>query len=81
MNSKTVSAFHLSTCNVPAKWLKPGLYYLSVGLKVDRDTLAFHEYVLTLEMSQVGYRLNPDRYGIVTPILDWEVKRMDESHL
>jgi len=71
---------YLSICNVPAKWLKPGFYYLSVGLKVDRDTVAFHESVLSLEMSQVGYTLNLDRYGIVTPIFDWEVKRMDESH-
>ena len=71
---------YLSICNVPAKWLKPGLYHLSVGLKVDRDTLAFHEYVLSLEISQVGYRLNPDRYGVVTPLLDWDVKPINESH-
>lgn len=74
------SGRYLSICNVPAKLLKPGFYYLSVGLKVDRNTVVFHEYVLSLEISQVGYRLNPDRHGIITPLLDWDIKRIDESY-
>ena len=71
---------YLSICKAPGGLLKPSHYHLSVGLVLDRKTLAdYHEHVLRFEVSQIGYLLNPNRLGIITPLLEWDVKRIDET--
>lgn len=68
---------YLSVCHVPGCLLRPGRYLVTVaafvrGLKpVDR-----HDTVLSFDISTVGYRMNPERYGVITPVLNWQVVRV-----
>jgi len=70
---------YLSTCTIPGNLIKPGRYLLSVGCADGIvSTPCRHENVLTFDVSEVGCDLlRLDRLGIVTPSLDWEVKRID----
>jgi lipopolysaccharide transport system ATP-binding protein len=67
---------YLSTCKVPAGLLRPGRYSVSVG-SIGAGYLmrgqSYYEAVLSFEVSPVGYPLNQERMGIVTPLLDWDV--------
>lgn len=78
----------LYTCTFPGRILRPGRYLLSLGSggfisatslhTIKHTTLSYHENVLAFDVSPVGYHLEDNRPGIVTPLLDWEVKRIDE---
>ena len=69
---------YVSLCKVPARLLKPGRYHLSVVSFIDRvKIIERQEGVLTFDVSEVGYRLNPGRLGAVSPVLEWEVNRID----
>jgi lipopolysaccharide transport system ATP-binding protein len=66
----------LSLCKIPAAILRPGRYHLSVGAHQSNGKLfGYYENVMTFEISEVGYLLNLNRIGIVTPLLEWEVKQ------
>jgi lipopolysaccharide transport system ATP-binding protein len=65
---------YLSVCHVPGSLLRPGQYFVSVaayvrGVKV----LDIHEGALSVDVSEVGFRMNPERVGVITPVLRWEV--------
>jgi lipopolysaccharide transport system ATP-binding protein len=65
-----------SKCIVPQSFTRPGRYYVSIGAMVSGVKLhAFHENILTFDVSEVGYHLNMSRIGLVTPLLEWEIKR------
>lgn len=67
---------YLSICKIPAGLLRPGRYLLSVGAHISNVKLFdYHENVLAFDVSEMGYPLNPDRIGIITPLLAWEIKR------
>jgi lipopolysaccharide transport system ATP-binding protein len=70
---------YLSTCKIPAGLLRPGRYSVSVG-SIGAGYLtrghSYYEAVLCFEVSPVGYPLNQDRMGIVTPLLDWDVAQV-----
>jgi len=69
---------YVSVCTTPGKLLKPGQYRLSVGFVIDRRIhLARHENVITFEISVVGYPLNLNRQGIITPLLKWTTKKIN----
>jgi lipopolysaccharide transport system ATP-binding protein len=72
--------FFVSTCKIPAQLIRPGRYQLSVGaaLRSKFKVIDFHENVLAFDISGVGYPLNENRLGIITPLLDWEIKRTDD---
>ncbi len=64
-----------SICHIPGGWLRPGNYLLSIGtISAGAVLLDYHENVLAVEISGVGYRLNASRLGVVTPLFDWEIK-------
>ena len=64
-----------SICRIPGGWLRPGNYLLSIGtITAGAVLLDYHENVLTVEISEVGYRLNASRLGVVTPLFDWEIR-------
>jgi lipopolysaccharide transport system ATP-binding protein len=79
---------YLSACNIPGDLLRPGRYQLSVGsrTKTARHTNvrqleswhveSLHENVLAFDISEVGFGLDLDRTGVITPALHWEVKRI-----
>jgi homopolymeric O-antigen transport system ATP-binding protein len=71
---------YLSTCRVPAGLLRPGRYTVSVGSIGGRHESGgepYYESVLAFDLSPIGYPLNKERMGIVTPLLDWDVVRVD----
>ncbi len=69
---------YVATCRVPGYLLKPGRYHLSLVSFVERvKIIERQEGVLTFDVSEVGYCLNPGRLGVVSPVLEWEVNRVD----
>jgi lipopolysaccharide transport system ATP-binding protein len=67
-----------STCRVPGGLLRPGRYRVVVSAHSSEVSLPFHEDVLAFEVSEVGYRMNPGRTGVVTPVLRWTRERLGE---
>jgi len=66
---------YLSECKVPATLLRPGRYTLSIGAEIHNvRTLNFYDNVLAFDVSPVGYHLNLNRDGIITPVLEWDVR-------
>jgi lipopolysaccharide transport system ATP-binding protein len=63
---------YVSTCHVPARFLKPGRYWISLGATDGRVILGFHERVLAFLVSEVGCDLNTGRMGVIAPPLRWE---------
>jgi lipopolysaccharide transport system ATP-binding protein len=73
---------YLSTCRVAAGLLRPGRYSVSVGAiggHHEAGSEPFYESALAFDVSPVGYPLNKERMGIVTPVLDWNVVRVDRT--
>jgi hypothetical protein len=65
-------------CKIPGNWLRPGRYYVSVSAFIANVRLfSSHENVLAFDVSDVGYKFNMNRIGIITPILEWEVKQLN----
>jgi lipopolysaccharide transport system ATP-binding protein len=68
---------YLMRVYVSAPLLKPGRYHLNVVAFIDWVKLIEkHEGVLTFDVSEVGYRLNPGRYGVIAPVFPWSVERV-----
>jgi lipopolysaccharide transport system ATP-binding protein len=71
---------YLGTCHVPGCLLKPGRYYLSLYAFIEYIKIIEHQdRVLSFDVSEVGYTLNPGRRGIVSPVLHWQVSRLDRD--
>ena len=68
---------YVSACQVPGKLLKSGNFFVTVGARRQGDWIELHENLLTFEVSAVGNPLHPRRLGIITPILHWEVRKLD----
>jgi lipopolysaccharide transport system ATP-binding protein len=59
-------------CKLPPHLLRPGKYSVAIGAYSYRvGLLDFWQDAFSLEVSRVGYQLNDDRQGVVTPILEW----------
>lgn len=65
---------HVSACHVPGNFLRAGRYFLTVGLIRGANWLEQNENVLLFEVSSIGSPLNPERKGVVTPILEWSAR-------
>jgi lipopolysaccharide transport system ATP-binding protein len=71
---------YLAVCSVPAQLLMPGRYYISVAAFVERvKFIEQHESVIAFDISKAGYSLNPGRFGVVSPVLEWTVDRREEA--
>jgi lipopolysaccharide transport system ATP-binding protein len=69
---------YASVCTLPRYFLKPGRYYVGLMTFIERiKTIERYESVLCFDVTEVGYRLNFYRFGVVTPVLDWETMRID----
>jgi lipopolysaccharide transport system ATP-binding protein len=63
-------------CEVPAKLLRPGIYTVTLGTYTPRSgEYNLHERAFQFEVSSLGYTLNPNRWGVITPILNWSIER------
>ena len=67
-----------STCQVLPSFLKPGRYYVALSSFVERVKIVERQdNVLSFDVSEIGYPLNPDRLGIVSPVFPWTVRTCD----
>ncbi len=69
---------YVSSCLIPT-YLKPGRYYLSIGVMHGPRTTEYHENVLVFDVSSIGCRASPQRPGVIMPFLDWEVAMREEN--
>jgi lipopolysaccharide transport system ATP-binding protein len=72
-----------ATTTIPPYLLKPGRYYLSfISFTQGRSSYKMFQQLdgaLTFDVSEVGYTFNPGRVGIVSPVLDWKVCRLNNN--
>jgi hypothetical protein len=60
--------------------LRPGTYAISVAAHVPRvRVLERLDNVVTVEVSDLGYRMSRERPGPVTPLLTWETAPTTDS--
>ncbi|MCB9139505.1 MAG: ABC transporter ATP-binding protein [Caldilineaceae bacterium] len=66
-----------SVCRVSSHLLKPGRYSVTVAAHVyGVKVLDCQEAAFNFGLSDVGYKFNEERLGVVQPILDWVVDRV-----
>jgi lipopolysaccharide transport system ATP-binding protein len=71
-----------SVCNIANSFLLPDRYTISVAAYIDKVKLiSNHESILTFDISEVGYTLNPERLGVVAPVFNWKIDRLLETNL
>jgi lipopolysaccharide transport system ATP-binding protein len=70
---------YMSACIVPPYLLRPGVYHVDIGAAASAAGLPFQENVLSFEVSEVGYRMNRGRRGVITPVLQWETSRIGDA--
>lgn len=69
---------YIARCTLNGHLLKPGRYHLSVASFIERVKIfEYIERVLTFDVSELGYSLNPGRKGIVTPVFEWNITQID----
>ena len=69
-----------STCTIPAQLLKPGHYFLTVVSVTNNVKIHdCHENALSFDVSFTGYTMHHPRPGLITPVLDWEVKEAEKA--
>jgi len=75
----TPAGSYLSTCKLPARLLRPGRYFISIGACSSKERFDYHENVLAFDISEFGYPLNSGRMGVVTPILEWNTRQLQSE--
>jgi lipopolysaccharide transport system ATP-binding protein len=69
-----------SVCWFPSGLIRPGVYGILVAAHVPRvRVLDLVENAVTLEVSELGYRMSRERPGSVTPMLTWETERVSDD--
>ncbi len=69
-----------AAAQIPPSLLRPGRYQISFVAFVEGVRVITRlNRVLAFDVSGVGYTLQPKRVGIVSPLLDWKVCRIDEE--
>jgi lipopolysaccharide transport system ATP-binding protein len=67
---------YLSTCRVPAGWLRPGQYYVNVSAHIPGiQIFDSHAQLLAFDVSHAGYVFDARRPGAMTPVLEWTVRQ------
>ncbi len=68
-------------CKIPPKFLRPGVYSVSLGIYFTNSNMKmsdFQEHLFQFEISSVGYPMNADRGGVVTPVLSWSFESKND---
>lgn len=69
---------YVSICSVSGSLLKPDLYILSVASFIKSVTLCCdHPNILAFNVLVNGYNFSLQRHGIITPLLDWDIKHIN----
>jgi hypothetical protein len=67
---------YLSVCTIPGKFLKSEKLFLTVGARRRETWLELHENLLGFEVDAIRNPLHPQRLGVVTPLLDWDIAKL-----
>jgi lipopolysaccharide transport system ATP-binding protein len=65
---------YISSCQIP-RYLRPGRYFVTIGASEGPKLQDRYENVLAFDITSVGCNVNPDRKGMIIPILDWNVNK------
>lgn len=76
-----VNGLYVAACNIPGSLLRSGKYFMTVGVLRHGKWLEQNENVLLFEVSAVGNPLNPERKGVITPVLEWSTRTVDERNI
>lgn len=68
---------YVSTCKIPGRLLKSGNFFLAVGARRQMTWIDFQENVLIFAVSAVGNPVHARHLGVITPILDWSVRKVE----
>ena len=71
-----------SVCEIPENTLKPGRYFVGIGITGNPKELVEeeHQNIMNFSISDVGYPLKR-RAGVITPFLDWKIARFGEQNI
>jgi lipopolysaccharide transport system ATP-binding protein len=66
-----------SSCIIPKALLKPGRYWLNLAAHVpNRKVFDRRDHVLAFDVLPVEGSFNSDRLGLLSPVLDWEIRKL-----
>jgi hypothetical protein len=66
-----------SSCIIPKALLKPGRYWLNLAAHVpNRKVFDRIDHVLAFDVLPVEGSFNSDRLGLLSPVLDWEIRKL-----
>ena len=69
----------ISRCNIPAHFLAPGRYHVSISEPADAGSIV-HEAILSFRISELGSLKSRDgRRGIVAPLLSWQSEQIESG--
>ena len=65
-------------CCIPGYFLRPGIYTVTAicNLLSVSKVRTVETASLTLEISEIGYKINRGRLGIITPLFDWYTEKV-----
>ena len=66
---------YISTCNIPGNLLRPGKFFVTIGTARPGSWVELYEHLLMFEISAVGNPF-PQRPGVISPVLDWDIQRL-----
>ena len=70
---------YVAICRVEDSLLKPGRYQLSMVSFIERiKIIERQKEVLSFDVCEKGYFLNPGRLGVISPVYKWDVTRIDK---
>jgi lipopolysaccharide transport system ATP-binding protein len=71
---RPIGRYH-SRCVIPGGLLKPGFHFVSVKLYVENvEIIDRHDDIIALEVSNSGSPAQDGRTGVISPILQWQVR-------
>jgi lipopolysaccharide transport system ATP-binding protein len=81
MNNIRYPGTYTSICKIPPFIMRPGRYKVQVGAMVPGVKLIEgYTDAITLDITDIGYPLNKQRIGVITPLFEWEVKDSGRNH-
>jgi lipopolysaccharide transport system ATP-binding protein len=70
---------YISRCEIPARLLKRGLYFVTVMSDIPMVKVNFHlENVISFSVELIDGIFEDNRVGVIVPALSWEVEKVSE---
>lgn len=72
--SSEVGERYVSKCQLPNSLLRPGQYFLTVMVRNSKHGFIerIDEASISLEITNIGFKMNEERFGLVLPELTWD---------